>query len=110
MQITALVRADHPLWSAVDGYASLSYGYDPFGAKTGMLTLATGCAVGKTEFGLRGFVGGDYAAVLLGFTYHQELEGSFAIERAPQAPEKSSAAETKSQPTEGAQPATSDQR
>lgn len=30
---------------------------------------------------MRGFLSPGYNAVMLGFTFHQELEGSFAIQR-----------------------------
>lgn len=86
LPVTALVRAVHPLSTMFDGYGSLSYGNDPVGAKTGLLTIAAGAAAGKTEFGIRGFLGSDYKAVLLGFTYTQELEGSFAIEKPAEEP------------------------
>lgn len=79
--ITALVRAVRPLSVLFDGYASINYGHDPVGAKTGLLTVAAGVSSGNTELGLRGFLGGDYRALLLGFTYRRELEGSFAIQK-----------------------------
>ena len=88
---TGLVRAIHPISTVLDGYGSLSYGYDPVGAKLGLLTIGAGAAMGDMEFGLRGFVSSDYNAVLLGFTYHQELEGSFALEKPPAGTEKETA-------------------
>lgn len=78
---TVLGRAVHPLSLLLDGYGGVSYGHDPVGAKAGLLGLTAGVAAGKWEAGMRGFVGAGYNAVLLGFTVHQELEGSFAVQR-----------------------------
>lgn len=78
---TALVRAVHPLSTLIDGYGSLSYGHDPVGAKAGLLAIAGGVSFGSYELGARGFLSPGYNAALIGFSYHRELEGSFAIQR-----------------------------
>lgn len=78
---TALVRAVHPFSALLDGFGSLSYGHDPVGGKAGLFSLAAGAAFGKYEAGLRGFLSPGYNAVLIGFSYQQELEGSFAVQR-----------------------------
>ncbi|MBK8998680.1 MAG: hypothetical protein IPM35_23405 [Myxococcales bacterium] len=81
---TALVRAVHPLSLLIDGYGSLSYGHDPVGSKAGLFAVAAGVGFGKYQLGARGFLSPGYSAVLIGFSFHQELEGSFAIERPPE--------------------------
>ncbi len=86
LPVSGLVRAVHPVSTMLDGFGSVSYGNDPVGAKLGLLTLGAGVATGEMEFGARAFLSGDYTAVLLGFTYHQQLEGSFALKKPPEEP------------------------
>ena len=88
LPVSGLVRAVHPVSTMLDGFGSVSYGHDPVGAKLGLLTLGAGVATGEMEFGARAFLGADYSAVLLGFTYHQQLEGSFALEKPPEEQEQ----------------------
>lgn len=83
---TALVRAVHPLSVLFDGYGSVSYGHDPIGAKAGLFSVSAGATAGKYELGARLFLSPGYNAVLIGFTWHQELEGSFAIQKPAEAP------------------------
>lgn len=79
--ITIVGRAVHPLSVVADGYATASFGTDPLGSGASMFSMGAGAAFGNKDFGLRGFIGSAYKAVLLGFTWRMELEGAHALQR-----------------------------
>lgn len=83
LPFTGLARVVHPFSWLLDGFATVSYGMDPFAAKSGFFSAGGGIAIGKVELGYRGFFGSEYTAHLFGVTYRQELEGSYAIQRPP---------------------------
>jgi hypothetical protein len=76
LPLSVLLRADQPLefTSKVRAFTSLSYGNDFLNAGSEIWTLALGAAVGKYEFGYRGFYGNAYVAHTIGFAIRSDLE------------------------------------
>lgn len=86
--LTIVAHAVHPLSTAIDGFATASYGNDLAGSGAGFFSLGAGAAFGKSQLGLRGFFGSGYTAVMLGFVWRTELEGSHALQKPPEEPPK----------------------
>jgi len=76
LPLSVLLRADQPLefTTKVRAFTSLSYGNDFLNAGSEIWTLALGAAVGKYEFGYRGFYGNAYVAHTIGFAIRSDLE------------------------------------
>jgi hypothetical protein len=86
LPLSVLVRVEQPLdllFHLFSTFATLSYGNDYLNAGSEYWVLGAGGALGKYEFGYRGFYSGYYVAHTLGFSIRKDLMGAEAFEHLP---------------------------
>lgn len=82
--LSLIGRIEQPLdfaFHLFSTFASVSYGNDFLNAGSEVWSLATGAALGKYEFGYRGFYGNAYVAHTIGFSIRKDIEGAEIFER-----------------------------